>query len=100
MWTAVPCRVCLHPTEDIKHWVDECIGFGCREKIRVCMAEHEVQDIDGTIHPASHGPMVCRECPYHGRKGEKGDYSTLPVVKRRCGRITVVKCGEPEEAQG
>lgn len=93
MWFAMACRVCLHPNPDIKHWVDYCKSFGCTQQIRVCLSEHEVKDIEGTVHKHYSGPMVCRECPYHGRNGIKGDYRTYPLVARVYSQITVIEEG-------
>lgn len=47
--------------------------------------------MEGVVHSLSGAAMVCRECPYHGRKGIEGDYRRYPLVARENGRIVVIK---------
>jgi hypothetical protein len=74
------------------HLEEECAIEGCQNKIRVCCNVHMII-FDDNSRRKMLTPVVCIECPDHGRCGKFGILYEHAVVGVRGGKVSILKTG-------
>lgn len=74
------------------HLEDKCAVDECRHKIRLCFNRHDLTFDDGSRLKII-TPVICIECPDHGRVGKSGDFNEFPVVRVKSEKVYILKTG-------